>query len=147
MDLYERFLSKENFELAYSRLKYAPNNAYKFFYEKDLDVFGFLLGNNIEQLINEIKSNKYKPQNVCRYYVPKKNYLTRPISLLNFVDLLVYQAIANVLMDEVYEILIFCGQTPSQLLQPIQALGRFSSGKAPTFIPGRNPPPVNTYSL
>ena len=57
MDLYERFLSKENFELAYSRLKHAPNNAYKFFYEKDLDVFGFLLGNNIEQLINEIKSN------------------------------------------------------------------------------------------
>lgn len=103
MDLYERFLSKENFELAYSRLKHAPNNEYKFFYEKDSDVFGFLLGNNIEQLINEIKSNKYKPQKVCRYYVPKKNYLTRPISLLNFVDLLVYQAIANVLMDEVQD--------------------------------------------
>ena len=103
MDLYERFLTKENFELAYSRLKYAPNNAYKFFYEKDLDVFGFLLGNNIEQLINDIKSNKYKPQKVCRYYVPKKNYLTRPISLLNFIDLIVYQAIANVFMDEVQD--------------------------------------------
>ncbi len=103
MDLYERFLSKENFELAYSRLKYAPNNTYKFFYEIDINVFGFLLGNNIDQLINDIRYNKYKPQKVCRYYVPKKNYLTRPISLLNFIDLMVYQAIANVIMEEVMD--------------------------------------------
>lgn len=101
MGLYERFLTKENFELAYSRIKHAPNNTYKFFYKKDIEVFGLLLGQNINQLINEIVTHKYEPQPVCRYYIPKKNYLTRPISLLNFIDLLVYQAIANVLMSEV----------------------------------------------
>lgn len=103
MGLYERFLTKENFELAYSRIKHAPNNAYKYFYKKDVEVFGLFLGQNINQLISEIESHKYEPQPVCRYYIPKKNYLTRPISLLNFIDLLVYQAIANVLLNEFAE--------------------------------------------
>ncbi len=34
---------------------------------------------------------------------PKKNFLSRPIALLNFIDLIVYQAIANVIMYEVVE--------------------------------------------
>ena len=76
---------------------------YKYFYKKDVEVFGLFLGQNINQLISEIESHKYEPQPVCRYYIPKKNYLTRPISLLNFIDLLVYQAIANVLMNEFAE--------------------------------------------
>lgn len=29
-ELYEKFLSRENFELAYSRIKHWPKNAYKF---------------------------------------------------------------------------------------------------------------------
>lgn len=40
-----------------------------------------------------------------------------------------------------------CGQTASQLLHPIQALGFLSSGKALIAIGAINPPPVNTCSL
>lgn len=98
---YEKLLLKENFELAFSRIKHAPNNAYKWFYNVDIESFDFFLGSNIEQLINDIKEFKYEPKNVHKYYIPKKNNLARPISLLDFVDLLVYQAIANIVMDEV----------------------------------------------
>ena len=45
------------------------------------------------------------------------------------------------------EILICCGQTASQLLQPIQESGRLSSASVPTTIGAINPPPVNWCSL
>ena len=54
-ELYEKFLSRENFELAYSRIKHWPKNAYKFFYKTDIEAFEVFLSNNIEQLISEIQ--------------------------------------------------------------------------------------------
>ena len=98
-ELYEKFLSRENFELAYSRIKHWPKNAYKFFYKTDIEAFEVFLSNNLEQLISEIQELKYRPERGCVYYIPKKNYLSRPITLLNFLDLLVYQAITNVVME------------------------------------------------
>lgn len=45
------------------------------------------------------------------------------------------------------EILICCGQTASQLRQPMQAAGCFSSGTAINAIGAINPPPVKQCSL
>ena len=101
--IYEEFLSRQNFELAFYRIKHGTNQSYKYFYKPDIKAFELFLGSNIEQLIDEIKSGKYSPQKACMYYIPKKNFLSRPIALLNFIDLIVYQAIANVIMYEVVE--------------------------------------------
>ena len=45
------------------------------------------------------------------------------------------------------EILICCGQTASQLLQPMQALGSFSCGYAERAIGAMKPPSVKQCSL
>lgn len=100
-DLYKKFLSRENFELSYSRVIHWQNNGYKDFYKTDMKAFSLFLSNNLDQLISEIKESKFEPHNGCVYYIPKKNYLSRPITLLNFIDLLVYQAITNIVMDEI----------------------------------------------
>jgi len=103
MDQYERFLMKDNFKLAFLRIKTTRRCEYKEFYYKDIAAFEMFLDANIEQLISDIKQNKYQAQPVCKYYVPKNKNLARPFSLLNFIDLLVYQAICNIIVDNTYD--------------------------------------------
>ena len=94
---FEEFVSFENFEIAFFRIKYATRSRYKEFYRSDLESFSMFLTQNIEQTINDIKEQKYTPFKVERYYIPKKNNLARPITLLYFIDLLVYQALCNII--------------------------------------------------
>lgn len=97
---FEKFLSKDNFILAYYRLLYMPDNLhYSHFYEEDLNSFGMFLNSNVEQLIDEISTSTYHPHPVERFYIPKKDNLARPIVLLYFTDLLIYQAICNIIME------------------------------------------------
>lgn len=97
---FEKFLSKDNFILAYYRLLYMPDNLhYSHFYKEDLNSFGMFLNSNIEQLLNEISTSTYHPHSVERFYIPKKDNLARPVVLLYFTDLLIYQAICNVIME------------------------------------------------
>ena len=103
MDQYDRFLSKENFMLAFLRIKTMRRNEYKEFYYKDISAFEAFLDANINQLINDIKENKYQPRPACKYYVPKNKNLARPFSLLGFIDLIVYQAICNIIVDCTYD--------------------------------------------
>ena len=103
-DIYnEKFLTKENFILAYKRIQTVKKNFYKEIYYNDINIFGFNLESNIEVLIHKIKEGIYEPKKTNIYYVPKKKNLARPISLLSFIDLLVYQAIINIIAQIMYE--------------------------------------------
>lgn len=68
---YEQFVSKENFILAYQRLKTVRRNEYKEFYYRDFDAFELFFEQNIEQLIYYIKEGIYNPQNCEKYYMPE----------------------------------------------------------------------------
>ena len=94
---YEEFISKENFEIAFNRIKYSNRSRYKNFYKIDIESFSLFLTQNLEQTINDIKEQKYSPRKIERYFIPKNNNLARPISLLYFIDLLVYQALCNII--------------------------------------------------
>lgn len=100
---FESFLSKENFFLAFKRLQTAPRNLYKDLYYEDLKIFGLFLDNNIKNLLNEIEHGIFKPESSYKLFVPKKNNLVRPLSLLKFRDLLIYQAVINIIADVVYD--------------------------------------------
>ncbi|MDG2989874.1 RNA-directed DNA polymerase [Candidatus Synechococcus calcipolaris G9] len=99
---FESFLSKENFILAFQRLQTAPRNVYKDLYYEDLKIFGLFLEENIKSLLDEIKHCIFSPTSSYKIFIPKKNNLVRPLSLLKFRDLLIYQAIINVIADVVY---------------------------------------------
>lgn len=103
MTQYEQFLSPDNFELAYVRLKTASKNLYKSIYYEDLKIFGLYLDENIETVINQIKQDIYKPEKCHKIFIPKKDNLVRPLSMLTFIDLLVYQALVNIIADTSYD--------------------------------------------
>ena len=100
---FAQFLKSENFRLAFQRLQTAPGSLYKELYREDLKIFGLFLEENIKSLLNEIEQNIFKPENSYKIFLPKKNNLVRPFSLLKFKDLLVYQALINMISDSVYD--------------------------------------------
>jgi len=100
---YEKFLSIHNFELAYIRLKTKKRDRYKSFFYEDFEVFEFEFHENIERLCQDVHENIYNPQKTDKYYIPKENGLVRPITLLSLFDQIVYQAIANVIADHLYD--------------------------------------------
>ncbi|SRR5579883_130658 len=100
---WDLFLSEDNFHLAYLRLQTASRTLYKELYYEDLKIFSFFLEKNISILINEIKHEIFRPESSYKVFIPKKNNLFRPLSLLKFKDLLVYQSIINTIADIVYD--------------------------------------------
>lgn len=60
------------------------------------------LYNNIEELIQRMKSFKYKPQAVRRTYIPKANGKLRPLGIPAYEDKIVQGVMANILND-IYE--------------------------------------------
>lgn len=100
---FENFLTPENFHLAFIRLQTASKNLYKELYYEDLKIFNFFLDENIKLILNEIEQGIFKPESSYKIFIPKKSNLVRPLSLLKFKDLLVYQAIINTIADAVYD--------------------------------------------
>lgn len=100
---FDDFFTPENFNLAFQRLQTASRNLYKDLYYEDIGIFGFNLERNISVLLNEIEQEIFKPESSYKIFIPKKNNLFRPLSLLKFKDLLVYQAIINTIADAVYD--------------------------------------------
>lgn len=91
------FLNIDNFILAFQRLKAYERDYYKDLYYDDLDNFGMNLNININTLIEKIKHETYEPGISYKIYLPKPNGLVRTITVLTFIDLIVYQAIVNIL--------------------------------------------------
>lgn len=91
------FLNSDNFILAYKRLQTAGRNLYKSVYMHELKIFGVYLEKNVENLVYQIKEKSYSYGKSLKYYLPKANGAVRPITLPTFTDLLIYQALINVI--------------------------------------------------
>src|SRR5688572_11739449 len=105
MTQFDLFTSHDNFVLAFYRLRNAHKNFYKSIYYEDLKIFGLFLDENVDNLINLIKQQIYNPEKCHKFFIPKKDNLVRPLSMLTFIDMLVYQAINNVIADVTYDII------------------------------------------
>ena len=103
MKQYEQFLTADNFKLAFERLRNDTRTLYKSIYYEDLKIFELFLDENIKSTIGLIEQNIYKPEKCYKIFIPKKDNMVRPLSMLTFIDLLVYQALINVIADVAYE--------------------------------------------
>jgi hypothetical protein len=101
-DQWAQFLSHDNFVLALRRLQTAPRTLYKSLHSADLRHFSFFEAENVRLLIHSLAEGHYEPQHSDRIFIPKKKNLVRPLTVLQFIDLLVYQAVANVVADVVH---------------------------------------------
>jgi len=104
---WDKFLSYDNFKSAFDRLKTAPMHEHKNLYRDELIAFEMFLDENLLTIIELLKDDGYTNlnQKAYKFYLPKPKGLVRPITHLSFVDLIVYQALCNVVADAFQEIL------------------------------------------
>lgn len=90
------FLNRDNFALAFHRVVRGGNKDYKNFYRHLFPSFNLALEENLADLVNDIKIGRFQPSDPEVIYQPKKTGVLRPLALLTLRDLVLYQAILNV---------------------------------------------------
>jgi len=98
--LYKKLSTIKNVKLAWSRLKTSQNIQYKNYYREVFLSYELKKDENLKILSDRLKGHSYKPQKILRFYITKSTGLHRPITFLQLDDLIVYQAIANVIVDK-----------------------------------------------
>lgn len=90
--------SKQNLTLSWNRVVSGQNfPLHKSLQGLELDAFSWSEAANIEHLALELQEQGFTPQRPSRFYVPKGDGTTRPVTLLTIQDAIVYQALGNVI--------------------------------------------------
>lgn len=97
MNFWNKFLSEDNFKLAWRRINTGQNVYYKRFFREVYLAYEVALEANIFCLVNRIKGTSYRPSPPDKVFIPKSSGLQRPITLLTVEDQVVWQAIANII--------------------------------------------------
>ncbi|PWJ58125.1 MULTISPECIES: RNA-directed DNA polymerase [unclassified Fibrobacter] len=98
---YEKFCSIENLQLAWNRI-YANSEdiGYKNLYRALFTYYDYDADENLKRLSERLKNRSYKPSKSFKFYKPKQSGLQRMFSLLDIEDLIVYQALANIIVPD-----------------------------------------------
>lgn len=99
-DLLEQILDRDNLNRAYKKVK--ANKGAPGIDGMTIEEAGPWLRENREELLELIRSGKYKPQPVRRKEIPKPDGGTRKLGIPTVVDRIIQQAIAQVLIP-IYE--------------------------------------------
>ena len=97
--LWDKFANYENFLLAWQR---TVNVTSRMFHEKlGMEIFEYNLQSNLEDLVQQVnlKDFPYSPLADHKVYVPKPSTTLRTMSLMAVPDVIVYQALVNVIAD------------------------------------------------
>jgi hypothetical protein len=97
--LWDRFANYENFLLAWQR---TVNVTSRMVHEKlGMEIFAYNLQSNLEDLVQQVNSENfpYSPLADHKVYVPKPSTTLRTMSLMAVPDVIVYQALVNVIAD------------------------------------------------
>lgn len=95
--------SRDNLNLALKRLHTAPGGWYKNFYRQEMYCFNIASEKYLDALSKELTDKIYDPKPAYKVYVPKEDGFLRPITIISFDDMLIYQAIINVVAEAFYE--------------------------------------------
>jgi len=97
--LWDKFANYENFLLAWQR---TVNVTSRMVHEKlGMEIFAYNLQSNLEDLVQQVNSEDfpYSPLADHKVYVPKPSTTLRTMSLMAVPDVIVYQALVNVIAD------------------------------------------------
>ena len=96
---YKKLCSIENLTLAWNRINTDTNNlSYKNYYRTLFWYYEFDLDSNLKNLSKKLENKTYVPSKTLKVYKPKQSGLQRTFTLLEIDDLIVYQAIANIII-------------------------------------------------
>ncbi len=102
MNLHDKFLDKENFYLAFKRLRAFYSQNIEWYDPIELSSFEANLSTNIHYLIERVKDNDFEPRTICALPFPKRNKSTgeeriRPFYKIDIEDQIIWLAIVNVI--------------------------------------------------
>ena len=98
-----KYFNPEAIKLAFHRVQCWPEKIVKD--QIGLRAFGATLDKNCELLSQKLIDGSYKPQPGFKFYLPKSSLTNRTKTLLFIEDAIVYQAIANQLAVDSYDLL------------------------------------------
>src|SRR5579883_3160977 len=101
--LYKKLCAPKNLALAFTRLQTAQNLEYKSYYRRAFNAYTLAQGENIEALSMRVAGAAFKPSSILRFNMPQPSGLHRPITLLHLDDMIVYQALANLIGERIRE--------------------------------------------
>jgi hypothetical protein len=98
--LWDKFATIQNFTLAWQRTVNCSSRIVND--ELGIKYFSYNLQSNLEDLLRKVQAEDYPyiPLNDHKVYVPKPSTTLRTMSLMAIPDLIVYQALVNVIADE-----------------------------------------------
>jgi len=98
--LWDKFATIRNFTLAWQRTVNCSSRIVND--ELGIKYFSYNLQSNLEDLLLKVQAEDYpyNPLNDHKVYVPKPSTTLRTMSLMAIPDLIVYQALVNVIADE-----------------------------------------------
>lgn len=104
--LWDRFTSYDNFFLAWQRTSHCSSRMIRD--ELGLEVFSYNLQANLEDLIRRVDAEDfpYEPLPDHKVYVPKASTTLRTMSMMSVPDLIIYQAMVNIIADETHPRLV-----------------------------------------
>ena len=96
---FEKFYSVKNLQLAWDRINaYTGDISYKNLYRNIFAYYDHNIESNLKQLSERLKNRTYHPSKAFKFYKPKESGLQRMFSLLDIEDMIVYQALANIVI-------------------------------------------------
>ncbi|MBD2731615.1 hypothetical protein H6G96_36375 [Nostoc sp. FACHB-892] len=105
-NLWDKFLTYDNFLLAWQRTINVTSRM--IIDELGFKIFAFNLEANLKDLIRQVQAEDfpYTPLADHKVYVPKPSTTLRTMSLMAVPDVIVYQAVVNVIADESHQYLV-----------------------------------------
>ena len=98
---FDKFCSEKNLQLAWDRINtYTGDISCKNLYRELFTYYDYDIESNLKQLSERLKNQTYQPSKAFRFYKPKESGLQRMFSLLNIEDMIVYQALANIVIPD-----------------------------------------------
>lgn len=95
-EFYAKMSGTRNLKLAWMYLKTGQNVQYRRYYKDLFLAYELRQDENIKRLSERLRGHSYRPSNILRFYQVKSSGLQRPITFLHLDDLIVYQALVNV---------------------------------------------------
>ncbi|BAZ65788.1 RNA-directed DNA polymerase [Fischerella sp. NIES-4106] len=104
--LWDMFATYDNFLLAWQRTVNTTSRMIRD--ELGMKIFAHNLQTNLEYLVQQVKAKDfpYKPLADHKVYVPKPSTTLRTMSLMAVSDVIIYQALVNIIADKAYSYLV-----------------------------------------
>lgn len=102
MGLLKNAYDAANLERAWRWIRSNPDPEYKSYFRDAYPQFALADTALIADLLKRLKRGTYEPAHACKVFYPKRSGILRPYTLLSVEDQIVYQALVNLVAEQLF---------------------------------------------